>query len=319
MRAPVDELDLVRRFYGEAREADAAAQRRARRALRGRYEVRPRRLHRLVAVAAALVMTVVGGIVLMPGGTTAQAARALQRFAVIATDLDLAAGGDPVVYERWELARTDGRTVVDSGDIYRFTVHSLREVWRTPGGAFEARERIVGVDFVSSEDRDLWVAHGRVALPRAGDETAVSADDLPLADLGGLPSEQVALLEAIRQRWRPDELNTDEHLLRAIGELLARGDAAPALRADLFRAAAQIPGIELLGTIRDPLDREGMGIALGPPERRVTLIVDPNTSVLLSVEERFPLMGEVVSEWIAYSEWATVPEIGDRPDGSDVV
>jgi hypothetical protein len=256
----------------------------------------------------------------MPGPELSEAARIFNRFSVVATEFDLAAGSDPVVYELAELQRLHiGRSVENEDEPpYRLNVRSIREVWRSVNGAV-AQERILGAELLTPQDRRIWESLGRPSLPLRGDIVDESDSALPLPDLSDLPREPGALLEEVSQQWTSGQLDTDIELLKAIGELLARGDATPALRADLFRAAAQIPGIDLLGTIRDPLDREGMGIALGPSERRVTLIVDPNTSVLLSVEERFPLMGEIMSEWIAYSEWATVPEIGDRPDGSDVV
>ena len=317
MSTPVDELELVRAFFGEP-AADPLAMARARRELLGHVTGRARRRRWPAAVSAALVV-LVAGIVWLPGGAPTEAQRALHRFAVVATDLDLAAGDHPVVYERSERWFLEAGLSLDDGAGFRFRVRSTKEIWRSANGKYAARSLVHEVRFLAPDDEVVWRSIGRPPIPKAGDRLADSSEALPLPDLDGLPSDPEALLAAIRERWQPDELRTDEQLLRAVGELLARGDAGPELRADLFRAAAEIPGVELLGPTRDPLDREGIGIALGPDQRRVTLVIDQATSTLLSVEERFVLEGDLVTEWNAYSIWATVPEIGDRPAQAEIV
>jgi len=59
----------------------------------------------------------------------------------------------------------------------------------------------------------------------------------------------------------------------------------PDQRAALYEVAALLPGIELLGRIRGPQGRAGIGFAMRPEDRaeRVTLIIDPDTAELMAI------------------------------------
>jgi len=63
-----------------------------------------------------------------------------------------------------------------------------------------------------------------------------------------------------------------------VGDFLRETDARPALRAALYRAAALIPGVRLLGTVRDHLGRSGLGVAY----RNHELIFNPQTAALMA-------------------------------------
>jgi hypothetical protein len=316
MSAPVDELRLVRDFFGDPPVVDDVAAARARRRLQVHVAPRPRRVARFLIVAATTTAITVAAVGSLP--TTTGAARALEQLSAVASDLDLAAGVEPVVYERAEEQRFEVGGVLDVEGSYRFAVRSDREIWRSPTGTVDSREVVTTSTPVSPQDVRVWEAAGKPPRLAPGDIITGSERGVELISLAGLPSDPRDLLPAIEDRATFEQPDSDIELLRVVGELLARGDATPELRADLFRAAATIPGIELLGPTRDPLGREGLGLALGAGVRRVTLVVDPQTSVLLSVEERFVLEGDPVTEWIAYSAWGTVPEIGDRPDDAGI-
>jgi hypothetical protein len=71
-----------------------------------------------------------------------------------------------------------------------------------------------------------------------------------------------------------------------IGYFLRNTDTPPTVRATLYRAAALIPGIQLLGTVHDHAGRPGLGIAYRtegefPGEASTSeLIFDPRTGEL---------------------------------------
>lgn len=69
--------------------------------------------------------------------------------------------------------------------------------------------------------------------------------------------------------------------------MLRETDLRPALRAAIYEVAAELPGIELLGPVRDPADREGTGVAFTDRRRgiRHELIFDPADSALLGERE----------------------------------
>ena len=95
------------------------------------------------------------------------------------------------------------------------------------------------------------------------------------------------------------------------------GMPSRALRRALFDAAAGIDGIEDLGERTDPLGRSGVAIGLGPEDRRVMLIVDPDTSFLLAIDERRG-DDDGFHVWRAYTAWSTVSSVGVRPEDSNL-
>jgi hypothetical protein len=318
----VDELELVRRFYGQGRLTDPSAHRRALAQLR--RAARPRRLHRVALIAAAATAVVV--VVAIPWyaglrpGTDRRprntAAAELHHLAGIAGGHELAAGERPVVYEHRDELQTRGFTDLETGVSYTIEVLARVEIWRSPDGSLRSATDVLEAHFASERDRVIWEEAGRPPIPEPGPEATqtLPPGEIPFPDLGELPLDPAALLDQLRRGWWPNPLDSDEETLLAIGELLARGDAEPALRRVLFEAAATLDGAELLGERPDPLGRSGIAIGLGPTDRRVVLIVDPTTSVLLWIEER---AGTFVS-WRAYTAWATVGALGVRPDAADL-
>lgn len=66
-----------------------------------------------------------------------------------------------------------------------------------------------------------------------------------------------------------------------VGSFLRESDASPALRAAIYRAAATIRGVRLLGTVTDRLGRRGIGMALTSNGSTSELIFDPRDSSML--------------------------------------
>jgi hypothetical protein len=64
-----------------------------------------------------------------------------------------------------------------------------------------------------------------------------------------------------------------------IGDLLRESPAAPALRKALYDVAAGIPGVRLVGNLKDALGRTGVGVERNGEE---TLLIDPATGQLLA-------------------------------------
>jgi RNA polymerase sigma-70 factor (ECF subfamily) len=67
-----------------------------------------------------------------------------------------------------------------------------------------------------------------------------------------------------------------------VADLLRESDAPPALRAALYRAAAGLPAVRSLGTIKDQLGRSGLGLAIDSRGTRQELIFDPATGGLIA-------------------------------------
>ncbi|MEO6858522.1 MAG: CU044_5270 family protein [Solirubrobacteraceae bacterium] len=102
----------------------------------------------------------------------------------------------------------------------------------------------------------------------------------------------------------------------SVGDLLAENDALPALRAALYRAAATIPGVRLLGPVIDRLGRHGIGLALTShdasyPGWTFELIFDAHDSALLG-DRRVDNTGQL-NGWDVYHKPTIVNQIPARP------
>jgi hypothetical protein len=306
----MDDLELIRRFYPEAALRDDGARARARERLRAAGVPTPIGRNRRVAAlgagvaAAAAAAAVALTLLIGPDGAVVAELHGLARVAAVR---ELAAGDRPVVYERIESRGIDAFGRLETGEEGRIIVRRVHERWRSPDGSILEIRRVVEVSYPSRADELLAEALGFEV--RRSERLELEPGAVSFPDLTTLPLDPADLLARIRDGWTARTLRTDAELLDAIAELLARGDGAPELRAALFEAAARLDGVELLGTVTDPLGREGVGFAAGSGQGRVVLVVDPRSTFLLSIEEHAG--GEVT--WRAYTHLATVQASGERP------
>jgi hypothetical protein len=111
-----------------------------------------------------------------------------------------------------------------------------------------------------------------------------------LPDVDSLPTDLEALRRLIDQRAAANVGSTDYERFTIIGDLLRETAAAPMVRAALYRVAAGLNGVELVGSVRDRAGRTGTAVSMTNAqssrglERRV-LIFDPGTSALLGEED----------------------------------
>lgn len=312
----MDDFELVRSLYGEAPPSDPVARARALRALRRAATPRWPRRNALAAAAIALVALAAAITLSLVRTSGNDAVDQLRRLSGIAggQEGELAVGGRPVVYELSQASEIRSGFDVETGEGFFVEARTRNETWRSSDGSVFRISEVLSVRFPSDAARAAWasaVASGDGSMPQVGelDEVNIPAGRIPFPDLAELPLEPDDLLQRLRTGWWPEPLGGDEETLRAIAELLARGDATSELREALFEAGSTLEDIELLGDRTDPLNREGVAIGLGPADRRVVLVVDPDTSFLLSLEER---SGELTT-WRAYQAWATVDSPGERP------
>jgi hypothetical protein len=304
----MDDLELLRRFYPEGALRDEMARARARERLRAAATTpaveRSRHLVALGAGAVAVAAAIALAVLLGPDGAAVAQLHALAR---VASGRELAAGDRPVVYERIESLGIDAFQRVETGEEGRVLVRRVHERWRSPDGSVLEVRRVLETSFPTPADERLAETLGFVVAP--SERLELDPGAVPYPDLAALPLDPSDLLDRIREGWTGRRLTTDAQLLDAIGELLARGDASPDLRAALFEAAARLDGVELLGTVTDRLGREGVGLAAGSGQGRVVVVVDPRSTFLLSIEEH---VGGGVT-WRAYTDLATVDAAGERP------
>jgi hypothetical protein len=114
---------------------------------------------------------------------------------------------------------------------------------------------------------DMWFAPDRLSIGPT--------------NLQALPTDPAALralLDARKIEGGPPGPAED---FVQIGDRSRETDASPALRAAIYKVAAAIPGVEVLGPARDRAGRLGIGLAYKTSGARDELIFDPRTSALL--------------------------------------
>lgn len=153
-------------------------------------------------------------------------------------------------------------------------------------------------------DRQRWEAAGRPALgvqrpSRRGtdaqpDQDVQSVDNggfsfgskaISYADLQALPTDGPAMYRALLKGAGNAGPSPDEEVFTMIGDLLRSSPVPPDVRAGLYRAAAYIKGIRLVGPVRDQLGRRGVAVELDSIDRHRRLIFDPDTALLLAEQD----------------------------------
>jgi hypothetical protein len=340
------DLELVREVHPVS-GGDDAARERARAALLGEIEraaagSAPRRRRRRLAragLAAGLAAVAAGILValLLRGGAAnppSAAALVLQRAARVAE----AAGGPRQLRpgEYWyvksiwttpgvQFAEPSGRgedTIVNALSTYE------RQAWIGLDRPGRVESHVVGpITFLSAAARRQWIRAGRPReLPGYNGSLPPGTFIEPYQKLLRLPTNVDALYRLLYREagqqpspaWKRHEMFTE------IGDLL-REDPIPAkVRAALYRVAARIPGIQVLGLTRDGIGRPALAIALNDTlyGERSELLFDPKTSRLLgerSVVVKPPRSYHVragtVREGATYISSGIVERIGQVPGG----
>lgn len=275
----------------------------------------------VVAAAAALVLVVFSG----SGRVEPAAAQILREAAgTAAAQAPVAPGPNQYLYTRSRSA------YLQASPGWSVLVPSEREAWISLDGSRKGRVRAVTgrPRFVSPDQRSGWLAAGSPPLPRAGavEESMVSGTG-GIVDPADLPTDPAALLAKIEARSIPGVEGPpgEAETFVLIGDLLRQGYLPSAVRAALYEAAAELPGVESLGEVEDPVGRPGLGVAFSDRGSRHELILDPATSALLG--ERETLLGTdaygfdapagTTIGWAAYLEQKVLGSVGtDAPAGA---
>jgi hypothetical protein len=292
-------------------EAEAAPAPGAPRVRRPRRRLLPGGL--AVAAAAAAVLAFVVGVGSDDVGRpqAADAAQELREAASVAAggpDVDLSDG-------KWWYTSTEvtmstrpyffgmpeGQVTVTLVDVRERT-----EQWTNREGDFRTVTQVISEpEFATPRDREEWIAGGRfdfnerhtwTTSGRPGKATALDGPPLPrpkdgwqllvgmsYEDLRALPTDEDALAQRLAQLAAKTPGGPSPFAL-ATG-LLRRAPISPEQRAAIYRMLAATPGVELLGTVKDEHGRKGTGIALKQDNARMELLFDPDTALLLDVDQ----------------------------------
>jgi hypothetical protein len=284
----MDEFELTRRVLGEpddGAEGLELARSRLLEAIAQAGSPRGRRRRWILPIAAALAVALVATlVVLLPAGPGAAAAE-LRRLGRIASEQDpLLPGPDQYLLIRSEELRHDGYQSLETGISFAYLKRVSISTWLAPDGSGvrQIEERLSM--FASEADRIAWHQAGEPDF-RTATIDRFEPGEARLFDVTRLPTDPEAALARLRSGQIADITPGDDQVFVLIGELLAQGNASPAVRATLFEVAARLDGVAFVGTVRDPLGRPGEAVSIAEGARRSRLVFDPSSAQLLAIEE----------------------------------
>lgn len=310
----MDEFELIKGALGEPGEDRVALD-----AIRARLDVaireqqRRRRRRRLIPAAAGIAIAAVVGMIIGLFGGSVGAASELRRLGQIAASRSApdVGRGESLLIASEEL-RTEAGEVLGGSE---FTVLSRLRIrtWIASDGSGLRRTEVVSSRFPSEADRLAWEEAGRPTIAQGGDvrRETLGQGGFYWVDTQQLPDDPGRLLAELRAGSVARVPSGDEDVFLIVGELLSQGDALPAVRGALFEAAARLPGTVDVGSVPDPLGREGVAVAIDGARLRTQLVFDPVTATLLAIELYGIEDGSVadIGSWIAVHP----PRVVDTP------
>jgi RNA polymerase sigma-70 factor (ECF subfamily) len=148
----------------------------------------------------------------------------------------------------------------------------------------------------------------------------LDTDGFSAEQLSALAKDPPALAAAVRRQAATTDNPVDEESFVVVGDLLREAVAPADLRAALFKVAAGIQGVTLVGDTTDPTGRPGVSLAYTYNGVRSELIFDRRSSLLLGERQtlvalvadiHFPV-GTVIGS-VSYLESGIVPTTNSRP------
>jgi hypothetical protein len=184
-----------------------------------------------------------------------------------------------------------------------------RQIWIAADGSGLLRETSGRSTFTSAHDRALCLRAESKSELGAGTSNMWFADQCfqlgPTNDMQSLSTNPRTLLRQMQKiDGGPRDPGED---FKRVGDFLRETDARPALRAALYRVAALIPGVQLLGSVRDHSGRRGLGVAFTSHGVRDELIFNPRTAALLG--ERGIGKAPGSSSWAVYVDSRVVGRV----------
>lgn len=195
-----------------------------------------------------------------------------------------------------------------------------QQTWIGPDGSGLQRETKQAGAYTSPDDRTTCLS---MAAANSGAQATLdhnlaarSTDDWsapncmklgPTTDWASLSSDPQTLLQQIDQLYHSSDPSPDEQF-RYVADILGQSDAPPDVQANIYRAAALIPGVQSLGTVQDHAGRSGLGLSIATPVGTSELIFDDQTGELLGRTDTGQL-----ADWIVYLDKKVVNALPSDP------
>jgi hypothetical protein len=114
--------------------------------------------------------------------------------------------------------------------------------------------------------------------------------------LQSLPTDPHALLSLIYAQTKGEGPSPNAEAFTTIGDLMREAIVPPRTAAALYRAAALIPGVTLVGHAKDGMGRAGVAVAWTVGQDRDEWIFNPKTGQFLGEYDYNTATGEVTGE-----------------------
>jgi hypothetical protein len=274
-----------------------------------------------IAAGAIAVIAAVTVSQLLPGSTSANPQTGNHAATEVLIGLAGVAAKQPAVRPpgRGQYQYTDSISRGAAEYVYRhpfsLTFLQTRQIWIGWNGSGRLAEATSHPRFMTPHDRAAWIADGRPHLAGTGTSDQRfghhGLSDGPVNEWK-LPTNPTKLGALLRKRAIEGGPPGPAEDFVQVGDLLRETDAPSALRAALFKVAASIPGVWILGRTTDRLGRTGIVVAYVDRPRTGKyrgmygldeLIFAPKTSALL--DEQTVLVNtkahtRKITTWTAY-------------------
>lgn len=276
-----------------------------------------------VGAAALLLAILLPGSPVLPNPA---AAATLRHLAEVAADQPATNPPGVGQYQYTGSVGTYPSCNLDGKRSYCYFLPEHRQIWIGWNDSGRILETFGTPSFITPTDRANWESFGSPSLPTGPSDTTFGPNTLSVgpSDLSSLSTDPSALAsQLLAGKLERVPSGPGEEFIQ-IGDLLRETDASPALRAAAFQVAANIPGVELLGQVRDHIGRIGIGLAMTFGGVRNELIFDPSTSALLGEEgvaegvqeTEASVPAGTVMDWAVYLSSGIVDSLSSTPTGS---
>jgi hypothetical protein len=318
-----DELDRIRKFRADEPPPSTQTTQSARKTLLAAITPSPaprRRRRRRLRVAFGVAGACAAVLVVLALGTGSSApssalAAALQRLARVAENQSPVVAPRPGQYLYVDSYNNSEADAYGDGRQCQTFNPTHRQIWIGSDGAGRLLETTGPTSFPTPQDRITCQQMHAVGSPGTSDLWfAPRCFDLGLASRlpAGRFADSATLLAQMR-RIDGGPPGPGEDFVH-VGDFLRESDASPALRAAIYRAAATIPGVKLLGSRTDHLGRRGVAIGFEGHGTLSELILDPRSSALLG-EQTIAVATGRLAGWAAYRTSRIVAGIPARAPG----
>jgi hypothetical protein len=228
-----------------------------------------------IAAAAVIVVVIVGSVVLPVGGPVGPdpaVADVLRRFSKIAANAPAEEPPKPGQYAHWETRSVTTFLFFPGPGLERFAyrVPMTEERWVGLDGSGRVISRWGQPTFLTQADRAAYVAFlGSPAAESWGEfewgkryEDQYGPGELgqPVLDPRTYPTDAEALRARLEQEEAEGGSNGDWGVFTWAVDILAVSYTSPELRAAFYEVMSTIPGTELIGRVEDQLGRAGVAI-----------------------------------------------------------